>query len=141
MGVPAFLIRLLDPGRLSPRVKLGPEDRICIEFANRIRVAALEGRLRCVWTHVGNEVGGGYGKSSEIRYAIARALGFVTGTPDYLFLAPDRAAVIEFKSKDGSLSENQKLFRSWCELSGVPHAVCRSAEDGVAKLREWGFLT
>lgn len=140
MNVPAFLIRLLDPGRLSARIKMGPEDRICLEFAARLRMATFEGRLTAVWTHVGNELGGGRGKSSQIRYALAKHLGCITGAPDYFFLAPGGAGVIEFKAAKGVLSPNQEDFQHWCERQQIRHAVCRSADAGEAALRLWGFL-
>lgn len=139
MTTPAFLVTLMDRPRLSPTMKKGPEDIICIDFANRLRVWTLEGRLRCVWTHPPHEAAGGT-KFAAIRYALARALGMITGAPDYLFMAAAGSWAIEMKAPGGSMTENQKNFRSWCEMHSIPFAVCRSADEAEAKLREWGVL-
>jgi hypothetical protein len=136
-AVPLFLVRLMQRPKLGS-LKVGPEDRISIELAERLRGWSLDGRLNAVWTHPANEVGGGT-KNAALRYTLAKALGMIPGTPDFLFIGPT-SAVIEMKAPGGSLSDNQKDFRDWCAMRGVNHAVCRSADDAEAKLREWGIL-
>ena len=37
--LPAAILRLMAYTTLSRRVRLGPEDRVCIEFATRLRAA------------------------------------------------------------------------------------------------------
>lgn len=136
----AALIRLMQRPELSRSLRLGPEDCISIAFANRLRVATLERRLRCVWTHVPNELAGGMGKRSSARYAVAKALGMITGTSDYLFLAPDRAAAIEMKAGRNPLTDGQRDFRAWCESTGVMVATAHSADEAEALLIEWELL-
>lgn len=137
---PGTLLRLMARPRLSTRIRLGPEDCHCIEFADRLRVATLEGRLRCVWTHVPNEVAGGRGRASEVRYAVAKAMGMITGTHDYLFLARDLSAAIEMKAGRNGLTDGQRDFRAWCETAAVPVATARSADEAEALLVGWGLL-
>lgn len=139
MGVPMFLVKLMDRPKLG-KVKLGPEDLICIDFANRLRAYTLDGRLSAVWCHIGNEIGGGHGRSSQIAYSIGKALGVISGFPDYVFLWRGGCGLLEFKSGTGTLSENQRWFKAWSELSSLPYEVVRSADDGEAILRRWGVL-
>lgn len=139
MGVPVFLVKLMMRPQLSASAKLGPEDVICIEFANRLRAWTLDERLTAIWSHPANEVGGGT-KNAKIRYAIAKALGLIAGFPDFIFTWKGGAGFIEFKAPKGTMSDNQKDFRSWCELVGIPYVVARSADEGEAALREWGVL-
>jgi hypothetical protein len=136
---PGAILRLMAYAQLSPRVKLGPEDRVCGPFATMLRAATIKGSLRAVWTHPANELAGQPGKN--VRAAVARALGLIPGTGDYLFLWADGAGVLEAKSADGRMNPNQKDFRAWCEANGVRYAVFRTPAEGEAVLREWGILT
>lgn len=136
---PAALIRLMHRPKLAPRLKLGPEDVFCIEFADRLRAWTIEGRLDAVWTHVGNEVAGG-AKNAQIRYAIARALGMITGATDYMFLWANGSGVLEAKAGRNSLTASQNDFAAWCTARGIRHRVIRSADDGETALKEWGIL-
>ncbi len=135
MRLPTPILRLMAYHSLSARVRLGPEDRACLEFATRLRVATVENRLRAVWTHPANELA-----TKGLAAAIARALGLITGSPDYWFVWADGGGVIEFKSATGSLNPNQRDFRDWCRERGVRWALCRSADEAEGVLREWGAL-
>lgn len=139
MKTPAFLVRLMHYTSLSRRLRLGPEDYMAVQFANGLRVHALEGRLRAVFCHVPNELAGA--SRATPAAAIARAAGLITGASDYLFLWDGGSGVLEAKSTTGSLTPSQKDWRDWCQSNGVRHAVFRSVEEGEAKLREWGVLT
>ncbi|GGN49497.1 hypothetical protein GCM10011349_20170 [Novosphingobium indicum] len=147
MPTPAFLVRLMQYRGLSRSVRIGPEDSECLAFATELRAAALEGRLRAVFTHPANELAGMVRKGPggkvivPAQVALARALGLITGTADYLFMMCDSSLAIEFKSKNGSMTEGQKDFRDWCEAMGVPHHVVRSAEGGLQILRDAGVLS
>ena len=121
-------------------MKLGPEDAICIDFANRLRAFTLDGRLSAIWCHVGNEIGGGRGRSSQIAYAVAKAMGFISGFPDYIFGWGGGCGLMEFKAKAGTQSDSQRWFQAWCERVGIPYEIVRSADDGEALLRKWGVL-
>ncbi len=144
MTTPAFLLRLMSHAPLSANTRLGPEDAAAYGFAQDLRKATMEGRLRAVWTHPANELAGmapGTPRKFLIRAAIARALGLITGTSDFLFLWQGGALAIEFKSKDGSLTPNQRDFRDWCAMVGVPFHVVRSPAAGLALLRDAGVLS
>lgn len=140
MSTPAWMAKLLTYAPLSAAIKrrLGPEDRIALEFTDALRIASLEGRLLAVWVHPANELAG---KATGTMVAVARAIGLIPGCPDYLFLAADRSLAIELKAGDGKQSEKQKLFQQWCELCGVPYHICRSADEALSILKtEGGFL-
>lgn len=135
----ATLLHLMMPQKLSANLKLGQEDKICIEFANRLRAWTLQRQLIAVWSHIPNELAGGT-NNAKIRYAIAKALGMITGTADYLFLWRDGAAALEVKAARGIQSEGQKHFQVWCEMMGVPYFVVYSADEGERTLRNLGIL-
>lgn len=143
MATPAFLVRLMDYTRLSAGLKIGPEDREALVFANALRAASLEGRLSAVWTHPANELAGitrstNYGHRPLPQAALARALGLIKGSSDYLFLWRGGSGALEFKSSVGSLSPGQRDWREWCSALGVPFRVVRSTPDALAILTEWG---
>lgn len=130
---------------LSGSVRLGPEDREAYTFANALRAATLEGRLTAVFCHVPNELAGMVqivrGKARvPVQVAIARALGLIRGSSDYLFLWGGGSLAMEFKSSTGSLTEGQRDFRTWCEAQGVPFHVVRSTTQGLDLLRAAGRL-
>lgn len=135
----AAVLRLMLTGKLGA-VKLGPEDRITIEFANRLRAWTIEQRLRAVWTHIPNEVGGGT-KNAKIRYAIAKALGMIPGASDFIFMWGAGSAAVEMKAPDGRQTANQSDFQIWCESEGVPYHVAKSADEAEAILRRLGVLS
>ncbi|CAB5162434.1 hypothetical protein UFOVP152_28 [uncultured Caudovirales phage] len=142
MATPAYLLRLMHYVKLT-RVTLGPEDLTCMAFVTELRAATLGGRLRAVWTHPANELAGLSPRSPRpmlVRAAIARALGLITGSSDYLFLWEGGSLAMEFKSDKGSLTDGQRDFRSWCADMGVPFHVVRSASAGLQILRDAGVL-
>jgi hypothetical protein len=149
MATPAFLYRLMAHANLSSGFRLGEEDRIAYGFANSLRAATLDGRLRAVWTHPANELGGmivrrktaeGFRAVVPPLVALARALGLITGASDYLFLWGGGCCAIEFKSAKGGLRLGQRDFRDWCAANGVPFHIARSEADGLAILRGHGVL-
>nr|DAM62827.1 MAG TPA: Nuclease [Caudoviricetes sp.] len=131
--------RLMIRPTLGRSVKLGPEDRISIEFANRLRVWTIERRLRGVWTHVANEVGGGT-KNAMIRYAVAKALGMIPGCSDFIFMWDSGSAAIEMKAPCGVQNDNQSDFQKWCEAEGVPYFIAKSADEAEQILLSLGIL-
>lgn len=130
------ILRLMAYHSLSRGLKLGPEDLLCLDFATRLRVATIESRLTAVWTHPANELA-----TRGVAAAIARALGLITGTGDYLFLWENGSAALEAKAPKGSLTDNQKDFQTWCARERVPYFVFRSADEGEAILRGLGVLS
>lgn len=132
---PAAILRLMDYRPLSTalRLRCGPEDRVCLEFTANLRAATIEGRLRAVWTHPANELA-----TKGPKAALARALGLITGTADYLFLWEGGCAALEAKAPGAYPSPIQRDFRDWCRINGVPWFVFRSAEEGEEILRDLG---
>jgi hypothetical protein len=133
----AALLRLMHYRHFRGRT--GPEDKLAIEIATMLRVATLEGRLLASWTHLPNEMCGG-GKLAAIRLALAKSMGLIAGSADYVFCWPTGSCWIEIKAKDGSLSPAQRDFREWNEGLGVNYFVVRSVEDFEAKLISLGVL-
>jgi hypothetical protein len=147
-SAPEWLEKLLLRGKCVAH-KIGAEDEQCIMFADRLREAALQGRLKTTFSHLPHEVGGG-SKNAALRYSLAKALGLITGSYDFVFVWNGGGGWIEFKRSKlsatehrarrdaGRLTETQKLFGQWCDLLEVKHAVVTSASEGLAILREWG---
>lgn len=148
--IPDAVVDLLLRGPLLARI-IGPEDEQSIRFADRLRELSLMGKLRAVWTHIPHEVGGG-SKNAALRYSLAKALGLITGSADYVFVWADGGGWLEMKRAKapktltraarsaGALTKQQKGFAEWCALTGTRHRVIHSAEEGFAALREWGVL-
>jgi len=136
------VVRLMDWKPFKRRSTKGhPEQDICIEFANRLRALELDGKTRCVWTHVPNEIGWNRNKVAQTIYAAAKAMGMIVGTSDYLFLSADGSLALEAKSKEGSQHNGQKDFEAWCKEKGVPYALFRSADEGIELLRKHGMIS
>ncbi len=116
--------------KLGNNVKLEPEQRLCIEFANLMRFYTINNRLKTTWHHVANE-----GKRSRIVANILKAMGLIPGVADYNF----GGYSIEFKVKTPQ-TDNQKNFEKWKNNKGEKYAVCYSIDEAVSKLREWKIL-
>jgi hypothetical protein len=128
-----YLTRLMS--RITIKCDFQPETALTIEIADRLRRLTLDGRLRAVWFHVPNE-----GKRTRLQRLLLRMMGLIPGVTDFVFLGP-AGGVIELKAGDGKLSPMQIDFRTWCEVTGVPWACCRSWESVEAVLLSWGTLT
>ena len=137
-GAPVWLARLMMYRGLSPKLRIKPEEDLSIRYANALRVASLEGRLSAVWSHPANELAG-Y-SSSTARSAIARAMGLISGTADFLFLADGRCLAQEAKIGRNDLSPNQQDFQRWCDANNVPFRTSRTVEEGLGQLVELGLL-
>lgn len=137
MATPGWLLELLNYKHTS--AKLGPEDLLCIDFASRLRAWSLEGKLKATWTHIPHEIGG-KGRLAMIRVGVAKMLGLIPGSGDYVFVGPTGGGWIEYKVKGAYQSPTQRLFGQWCDSLGVPYGVARSAAEGAQLLREWGLL-
>lgn len=137
MTIIPVLLRLMDYRHFKGRA--GPEDRLAQEVATMLRVATIEGRLKATWTHVPHEVGGG-GKLAAIRMALAKAMGLIKGSADYVFVSENGGGWIEIKVPGNYLTPEQRDFSEWCGGLAVHHAVCRSLEEVEETLRGWGLL-
>ena len=126
---------LMSRGKIPWKARITDEERICIQFADDLRVAVSESKYSGIWGHLANE-----GKRHPITGLIMGAMGMIPGSPDHFFMGPWGHGVIEFKTESGRLTDNQKYYRDWCGYQKVPHAVCRSAGEAQSMLREWGAL-
>ncbi len=139
---PSFLsaiVRLM--AYAHPRnLRIKAEEKLAIDFANSLRAATIEGRLRCVWTHPANEIAGRQNRLAQIRYTIAKAMGLIDGTADYLFLWSAGSGALEAKVGKNGQQPNQIDFEAWCTEMGVPYRTFTSVGEGLAILSEWGIL-
>jgi hypothetical protein len=138
MIAPGWLIRLLAFKPFKGRT--GPEDDLAIQVGSALRVWTLEGRLNVTFTHVPHEVGGA-GGAAKTRMALAKAMGLIAGSGDYVFIGSRTSGWIELKSATGSLSPIQRDFRDWCTRCGVEYAVCRTVDNVEATLKQWDMLS
>lgn len=139
---PSFLsaiVRLM-AYRKPSNLRLKPEEQLSIDFADALRQETLAGRLICVWTHPANEIAGRRDGKAQIRYAIAKAMGLIDGTADYLFLWATGSGVLEAKVGSNRQQPNQVDFEVWCEEMGIPYATFSSAKEGLDILATWGAL-
>lgn len=140
----ATILRLMSFKNFKGRI--GKEDALAIDVAMMLRVESIRGSLKGTWTCIPHEVGAmslgtkGF-RLAQARYAKAKAMGLITGSADYVFVWPQGGGWIELKSKDGSLSKEQRDFRDWCDASGTHYAVCRSVDQVRETLISWGVLT
>ena len=135
MAAPLYLYRLMEiPRRLNLRLK--GETLLCYEITNMLRAATLDGTLRAVWTHPANE-----GRRTPLQGAILKAVGLISGTPDYLFVWPNGGGLIEIKPppfRPSDLNDNQKSYQQWCIERGANHAVCTTPDEVWRVLVRWG---
>jgi hypothetical protein len=139
---PSFLSAIMRLMAYShPRnLRIKAEERLAIDFANSLRAATIEGKLRCVWTHPANEIAGRQNRLAQIRYTIAKAMGLIDGTSDYLFLWHTGSGALEAKIGKNSQQPNQIDFEIWCKEMGVPYRTFTTVDDGLSILAEWGVL-
>lgn len=135
--VPTFLPRLMAYKPLRG-ARPGPEDAMCVEFANELRVATLEGRMTAVWFHPAQELC--FGHKTGVRAAISRAMGMHVGVADYAFLWAEGAGILEAKHGRNPLTDSQDDFVKWCGIAGVRRGVFRSVREGLDHLSAWGVL-
>lgn len=134
--LPHNLLQIIGLPRWPGRLRLGAEDRLCIDFAADLRQLTLEGKLMAIWLHVPNE-----GKRSLLDGFLCRALGRLPGAPDYLFISGHSpAAALEFKALKGRQTDTQKIFEQWCHTQGVRYAIVRSKAEAFERLKEWNIL-
>ena len=133
------LARILGPVRTGSLL-LKPEEQLASEFGSALRAGALDGRLRGIFCHVPNEIAGqARSKRAAIRYAIAKAMGLIEGTADYLFLWENGGAALEAKTGKGKQTDGQSAYQIWCERENVPYFIFRSVEEGFALLTDIGI--
>ena len=62
------------------------------------------------------------------------------GIPDYLFWAAGQGYGIEFKTGDGTLSDDQRNFLRELIAAKVEVAVCWGSVQVFRKVHEWGLV-
>ena len=77
--------------------------------------------------------GGGFGHGQRLK-----AMGTRAGWPDLQVLYSGRAFLIELKSQNGRLSEEQVQTHRRIVSAGCPVVVARTLEEVEAALRVWG---
>jgi len=130
----SYLLELMRVPSIK-RLKLGPEERLSVAFANTLRAHTLNGRLHGTWFHIPNE-----GKRSPAYGALLRAMGLLPGVPDYAFLTSDGGYLLELKVGRNKQTPHQLMFERWCGRGSVPYRVVRSVEEAETQLSRWGVL-
>ena len=132
-----FIVRLMSVRPIRWKKTPGPETILCESFSNWLRAETLEGRIQGVWTHVPNEIGYmSQSKSAQFIYAIAKAMGMIVGSPDYVFLTKSGSLALEAKSANGNQNPSQKDFQSWCENESVPYHIFKTLDQAQKILKE-----
>lgn len=132
---------LMERSKLAWGWTIEPEQRICIEFADRMRIHVIQGTYYGIWGHCPNE-----GLRSKIVAAILRAMGMISGCADYSFMwvnlynGAQGRGVMECKVPGGQIQETQKLYKAMCDRFGISHAYFHSADEGEEILRGWGAI-
>lgn len=124
------LIKLLLPAKEVRYNRLKPEQKICVEFANHMRMLTLEGKLPYIWYHIPNE----FLPSARKNYIFELKLkhtGKIPGVPDYCFIGKHDSFFIEFKAGERDISSPQQVFKGWCDQQGVEYFICRGAREGI----------
>ena len=116
-------------------VNLGLEEKLSIDFADRLRELTLQKRLRCTFVHLPNE-----GKRSRLVAIILKAMGMIPGAGDYALSWKDGSGYIELKIKPNKQTDNQKDFEYWCHYNGVGYLVAYNIEDAMKIVSSWGLI-
>lgn len=96
---------------------------------------------------VPNERGSGSTRQREIAAGQLMKMGLRPGVADWVFVWRDRVpphhhgtciGFIELKAGKNKQTASQRLFQEQAEAFGLKYAVCRSLEECVETLREWG---
>lgn len=114
------------------------ETQICIALINQLTLLKTLNQTEGIWIHIPNEISG---NKNPIFGSLLKKMGKLKGAPDYVFIWRKKVGFIEVKTEKGKLSEYQKDFEGQCERLEIPYAMCRSVEECLAKLSEWGFLS
>lgn len=107
----------------------GTEIAIQVRFINRMKMLAPTVRLVATPNA---------GKRTQWAAMQAKREGMAAGFPDMTALWAGGTAYIEFKQKDGSLSEPQISWLNWLYNAGFPCGCFRSVDSAVAFLRAQG---
>lgn len=70
-----------------------------------------------------------------------KAFGVLSGVPDWIILWQGRVLFLELKTKRGSLTPSQRVFRDAVKGQGFQHHVCRSLLEIELALGVFGIET
>lgn len=112
------------------RGALKEETMTCMRIATFLKEASLTHKCSYVWFHVPNE-----GKCSRVFGALMRAIGRISGAPDYIFASQKGCLFLEVKARSGKLSPSQKLFKQWCVACGVPYEIAYNYDEAIEVLK------
>lgn len=109
------------------------EHKLQVQLLDYLTVA---GRRDLFWFAVPNA-----GLRSYRVGAMMKAEGLRSGVADLCFMLDGgRVAWMEMKTTTGRQSDYQRGFEHRCKQLGHPYALCRSLDEAIAVLREWGVL-
>jgi hypothetical protein len=116
------------------------EDALANRVAIELRTLTLEGKLKCIWFHVPNEI-----VIRDIqdfsRLRKYQSIGQISGVSDFVFLHKKHPLCIELKVDKGYLSEAQQRFKEWCKILKVPYLVAKSYDDVLNALKKYKLIT
>ncbi len=81
------------------------------------------------------------GGGGKIRGALLKRMGLAAGVPDLLLINHGEVYWIELKAARGALSHSQRVIHKVLENVGCKVAVCRSLNDVLRQLENWGVET
>ena len=121
--------------RVSKRPGVPLEDDEATVFADWLRAVHIP------HTHIANEIGGS-STAAKVRALKAKRMGQTAGVWDYEVFIPVKNIYDEVEAyqevrvelkrrKGGTVSEAQKKWGKIYELAGIPHAVCRGANEAI----------
>lgn len=111
---------------------------ICKDFVSQLNFYERINRLQGFFFHVPNQIS----RNNNFKYGKAlKAMGKKRGIPDYFFIWKDNFACIEMKKAKGPVSKEQKEFEQMCNDFNFKHAICKSSDEAIEKLKEWKFIT
>lgn len=140
----AFILSLVNymahVGLRYSRINLANEDKLAFDVASLLKAWTLEQRLNAVWFKVANE--GTFSKTnSKALFGLKlKSMGKLNGVSDFVILQGNKCLCLELKYGKNGLSEDQKVFQSWCNLAKVHFAVIRTIEELEPLLKKLQFM-
>ncbi len=110
---------------------------ICKDFVKTLEFYERINKTTGTFFHVPNQIS----RNDNFKFGAAlKAMGKKRGIPDYFFIWKDNFACIEMKKGKGPQSKEQKEFEKSCEDYNFKHAVCRSSDEAIEQLKNWGYI-
>lgn len=106
-----------------------PEDQLQISVSQYLKMQYPQ----LLWWHTPN--GGTRNKREGAKF---KAMGVKPGVADLLFFWRGGKGAIEPKAGKNILQDTQKLFQQQWIHTGGQYAICRSIDEVIVCLKEWG---